>query len=765
MQTIVNPTVKATQLMAGMSSSMAYAATKLWNASVKKYDNIFEPEEQLEQLFSKIKQSKLPFQLGISDSEIRDYAERTANEFRQNYLLGCPKERLLQQAADLGLNWRIHFAEQIENDNWEAIILRLQCKKFWNRFFTKANARESENIYRKELNWVNTKKQLYVSNEAVKRRREQKRRNAALMEIVTMINELGQEFKLSELVAKSTANPAIRRAELMTRIAGFEELAIEQQHCGEFITITCPSRYHRSHHLSGEVNHKYDGSTPREASEYLGSVWGRIQAALAREDIHIYGFRVAEPHHDGCPHWHGLFFMDKAHRNRFRSIVARHAVRDSRMELGLRYFETKQEASNAAREIQQKQKDLYLNKAIGKVQTLFEIINSLTVEADYWDNATAYTYHQVSKRVDFKAINWKRGTAAGYIAKYIAKNIDGKNNMGESLGMDYESSDGANVIETAERVDAWASVWGIRQFQQVGGAPVGVWRELRRDSILTSTLDEVMMTAALAADSGDWGKFVVAMGGVNCKRADRPIQLYKEHPNERNAYNEPRDAVVKGVVSAITGEVKISRVHEWVGILKGSKAAPWTGVNNSTKSLSIDLSIKNNQEIVKNRKEMLTKDYEQYLQKCIAKLQANDEMWGDVKEIAIEELKGILAFEIDKKAGKHTKKEIIDAMKEKAWVKTNETEEKLKAKRNKKEYLALLDTLSPRIHQLMDKPTPITPPKPIKTMRIMPEEYDSVDNVLDRVDDMLKDIRDSEYLMDDVDDMLNDLITNQLYII
>lgn len=66
-----------------------------------------------------------------------------------------------------------------------------------------------------------------------------------MLEATTARNEEGQVLTLAELAAKSTANKAIRRAELMTRISGFERYTDAEGHQGVFITLTCPSRFQR----------------------------------------------------------------------------------------------------------------------------------------------------------------------------------------------------------------------------------------------------------------------------------------------------------------------------------------------------------------------------------------------------------------------------------------------------------------------------------------------------------------------------------------
>ncbi|MFS1878831.1 replication endonuclease [Vibrio splendidus] len=414
----------------------------------------------------------------------------------------------------------------------------------------------------------------YASWDCIREYKEQRQKNWEFIENSSLFDEeTGEEASLKDMVLKSVSNPAIRRHELMVRCRGCEDIGNELGLQGLFLTLTTPAKYHNSYKKGGFIGH-WNGASPRDAQAYLNNVWAKIRAKLGRKEIRWFGVRVAEPHHDGTPHWHLLIWAKPEQIDAIEEIFTDYAIQEDKHEL--------------------------INK-----EGLLD----------------------PSARCDIQAIDPELGTATGYIAKYISKNIDGYA-MDDDLADETVSinpktgkEEGKSAKDMAINVSAWKSRWNIRQFQFFGGAPVTTYRELRRFasqnkkafmeylfmqeradlltiySMLQRELvgpikpsklitneellkvigdsyqariksdDSSIVDTLIAADNGNWQGYIMGQGGPFVKRDDLLI---------RNTYQELPFASPHGeIVSKIEG-------FDAAGMLVKTRTKNWQIMPTST---------------------------------------------------------------------------------------------------------------------------------------------------------------------------------------
>lgn len=417
--------------------------------------------------------------LTATDSEIVETARRRADKVA--LLLSAAKETWVAESI-IRNTCRSASVPEPKGDTLEARIKRISCPHWWRRKLRTNHARTIENANIK-LQIVQAKREPYASRDAVYRCLRQDERNRLLMEKTILENENGDRFSLQELSELSTSNKGIRRAELMTRIRGMEDYANESGFVALFVTITCPSYFHATLRASGQSNPLYRGTTPRQAQEYLCKVWSLARAKLGRNGIDIFGLRVAEPHHDGCPHWHLIMFVRPNNAVQLEAIIKHYALIDSPDEPGAQVY-----------------------------------------------------------RCKFVRIAAEKGSATGYVAKYIAKNIDG-------YKLDTDLT-GEPAITASIHVSAWAKTHGIRQFQAFGAGSVMVWRELRRIPFKAvkdapdyvqyawQAAQKTIEENGQASKRADYAGFLKAIGGAAVPRRLALIKIAKVYCDTPGRYGE-----------------------------------------------------------------------------------------------------------------------------------------------------------------------------------------------------------------------------------
>jgi len=399
--------------------------------------------------------------------------------------------------------WSSYHRGRLSVDHAVTAIKKMLDARYWHRNLKKYAARWREHLH---IAFGDVKRGTapYCSKHHVNEWEARRKRSRAIMARLELEDQDTKErISLIEQIDKSISNPTLRRVELMTRIGGFEKVAIESGFVGQFFTLTVPSKYH-AYTVFGHRNPKWNGASPKKTQRYLNRIWQRIRAELARNDIPVFGLRVAEPHHDGTPHWHGLLFTLPEHASELLAVMEDYATREDAAELQ------------------------------GK--------------------------HGRQPRFDMKDIDPEKGSATGYVVKYISKNIDGYALDGET-----DDESGRPLKETAKHATAWASCWGIRQFQFLGGAPVSVWRELRRfrNQELADKINPLFAELHRAADAGDWQEYTQLQGGPLAARESRPLRIWYQQTETPNDYDEYRD-LIKGLVMPDTPIPPIpTRLHSY----------------------------------------------------------------------------------------------------------------------------------------------------------------------------------------------------------
>lgn len=439
--------------------------------------------------------------------------------------------------------------ETPEPEFMEVALLKLKCDRWWCRKLLGVRKRYLETL---EIVAGNVgHKSPYASKQAVA---EWSRDQVATQEWAKaneMINQSGDVISLQAALAAGMGDPENMRSELMKRISGLEDYAEEMQLQGMFFTLTAPAKYHSK-------SKNWNGATPKKTQKYLVKTWGRARSAINRLNIKYFGVRVAEPHKDSCPHWHLLLWCQPKAARVISHIIRKYFCAVDKHELTKRFKERKK----LRQRYRQKMAIYVYYKRKGK--------KVKAPAKDYFPSSPRFAVEKiVTTPRDENGL--RKGGAAAYIAKYIAKNINGKGV--ESLICE---ETGKVVSESIHHVQTWKSVWGIRQFQFQGCDPITAYRELRR--VGQSIEAEQLELVRLGAESKRFVDFIKAMKLVSCGLA------YEVEPMA-NQYGEAAKRVKGVTVDNVTAW---TRSEKWQlrrkALAGGAADLPWTSGNNCTPS-------------------------------------------------------------------------------------------------------------------------------------------------------------------------------------
>jgi hypothetical protein len=384
-------------------------------------------------------------------------------------------------------------------------IARYCAPAWWKRKLKTIHRRNFEHVAQ-FIGQVNEQRNIYISDHSLKKINNGKKANEKFINTLLAINEEGEQFDFHDFVDSSLSNPKNKYAELLMRMFGTATYANNKGYKAHLFTILCPKEM-KSSFQYGEMNDDYIKESTLAAHHFINKVWKNSRTAIDKLTKNFFGFRVVEPCHDGSPHWHLIVYTPVQETNSILNLLRKKIEQK---------YDFKGEMFSCVLNVQEVE-----NKDVKNV--IFYLVKSLEGKA-----------------------------SSSSCSKDMINDL--------SVNKTDETEEKEN---NKQRIFAWGSLWGIRQFQQFGMPPIGLWREARR---IANKAGMDVSGIWKFSKEGDWPAFIESIGGIGCKKNELTVKLHKVNTYECDCYGDELGKVPLGL--EINGEIFISRFHQWKIITK-----------------------------------------------------------------------------------------------------------------------------------------------------------------------------------------------------
>jgi hypothetical protein len=393
-------------------------------------------------------------------SQWLDASDETVRELALAYA-----RRQLPGLQKLGWAKRL-LGHDIPGGNIVGQLARVNDARFWRRAIRTRLLREREHFYLR-LGLVGQRQETYVSDQQLLTRRAQLQRQQQWMENTVLVPRYivpGCAPETLLTLDKVASSPRTRFAKLYAFVKAMDSIAQEDGLASAMVTLTLEPAWHSN---PSHGQNSWSGASPREGHRSIARRWQAILVALHKAHIGISGLRVVEPHQDGCPHWHVWLLYRPEFETRILSVL----MQQFPNRLKLREPSRRGDAAHTG-------------------DRMYDTRDQLLAGP-----GRPLTHAREGAQVEVSKIDRSISSGASYAMKYLLKTVDGGEPLnqeadlfGDSRASDETPADTAARQnrrqahrDTAQRVDAYRSLWGINAGQLFGVAKcLTAWDELRR---------------------------------------------------------------------------------------------------------------------------------------------------------------------------------------------------------------------------------------------------------------------------------------------